>query len=544
MDSALVIDIETNGLNPDKIWCLVAQDVETGEVFVMRTQLYLDKLIGKYDRIIGHNIISFDAPQIEKIWGIKIPHEKLMDTLILSQISRPDRDGGHSLGSWGARLKFPKGDFNDWSGYSAEMLTYCKQDVAVTVRLYNHLRHELKGFSMECITLEHDVKRITCKQERDGFFIDQKYAMTLVGKLERRLNEIREQLRIVFPPIRIETQLKTKLKVTMQEFNVGSRKQIAERLMERGWEPKKKTDKGSVIVDEAVLNTIDMPEAKVIAEYLMLQKRIAQVSSWLDALDSSFDNRVHGSVLTLRTITGRMAHAKPNMAQVPAGYSPYGKECRTCWTVPKGRVLVGIDASGIELRMLAHYMRDPQYVEELLNGDIHTLNQKNAGLTTRDQAKTFIYAFLYGAGSKKIGSIVGGSSKKGKELIDNFLKQTPSLAKLRNTVTQEAGRGWLRGLDNRKIWVRSAHSALNTKLQGAAAVVMKKALVLFANSLPKDVKIVANVHDEWQVECDASQGKLVGKLGVDAIIEAGNYYKLNCPLDGEYKLGNNWSETH
>jgi DNA polymerase-1 len=544
MDSAIVIDIETNGLHPDKIWCLVGQDVETGEVFVMRTQLYLDKLLAKYDRVIGHNIISFDAPQIEKIWGIKIPHEKLMDTLILSQLARPDRDGGHSLGSWGARLKFPKGDFNDWSGYSAEMLTYCKQDVSVTVRLYNHLRHELKGFSMECITLEHDVKRITCKQERDGFFIDQKYAMDLVGKLERRLNEIREQLRVVFPPIRIETQLKTKLKVTMQDFNVGSRKQIAERLMERGWKPKKKTDKGSVIVDEAVLNTINMPEAKVIAEYLMLQKRIAQVTSWLDALDSSFDNRVHGSVLTLRTITGRMAHAKPNMAQVPAGYSPYGKECRTCWTVPKGKVLVGIDASGIELRMLAHYMRDPDYTQEILNGDIHTLNQTNAGLETRDQAKTFIYAFLYGAGSKKIGSIVGSGSKKGKELIDNFLEQTPSLALLRNRVTQEAGRSWLRGLDNRKIWVRSAHSALNTKLQGAAAVVMKKALVLFANGLDKNVKIVANVHDEWQVECDASQGNLVGKLGVDAIIDAGKYYKLNCPLDGEYKLGNNWSETH
>lgn len=544
MDSALVIDIETNGLNPDTIWCLVAQDVETGEVFVMRTGLYLDELIGKYDRIIGHNIISFDAPQIEKIWGTKIPHEKLMDTMILSQIARPDRDGGHSLGSWGARLSFPKGDYNDWSQYSQEMLDYCKQDVAVTVKLYKHLRNELAGFSLECIKLEHDVKRITCRQENDGFYLNEPYAMSLVSKLEKRINEIREQMRVVFPPKRIETQLKTKLKVTMQDFNVGSRKQIAERLMERGWEPKKKTDKGSVIVDEAVLNTIDMPEAKVIAEYLMLQKRIAQVNSWLDALDSSPDDRVHGQVLTLRTITGRMAHAKPNMAQIPAGYSPYGTECRTCWTVPKGRVLVGIDASGIELRMLAHYMRDPDYTQEILNGDIHSLNQKNAGLKTRDQAKTFIYAFLYGAGSKKIGSIVGGSSKKGKELIDNFLEQTPSLAKLRNMITNEAGRGWLRGLDNRKIWVRSPHSALNTKLQGAAAVVMKKALVLFANSLTDDVKIVANVHDEWQVECEEADGNLVGKLGVSAIIRAGHEYNLNCPLDGEYKIGLNWSETH
>lgn len=547
MDSALVIDIETNGLNPDTIWCLVAQDVETGEVFVMRTGLYLDELIGKYDRIIGHNIISFDAPQIEKIWGTKIPHEKLMDTMILSQIARPDRDGGHSLGSWGARLSFPKGDYNDWSQYSQEMLDYCKQDVAVTVKLYKHLRNnELRGFALECIKLEHDVKRITCKQENDGFYLDEPYAMSLVSKLEKRINEIREQLRVVFPPKRIETQLKTKLKVTMQDFNVGSRKQIAERLMERGWEPKKKTDKGSVIVDEAVLNTIDMPEAKVIAEYLMLQKRSAQVNSWLDALDSSPDDRVHGQVLTLRTITGRMAHAKPNMAQIPAVYSPYGKECRTCWTVPKGRVLVGIDASGIELRMLAHYMRSPDYVEQVVHGDIHSLHQKLAGLKTRDQAKTFIYAFLYGAGHKKIGAIVGGGSGLGKRLQEQFLDRLPDLNLLKNRVTNTIGNrgGCLIGLDKRKIWVRSPHSALNSLLQGAAAVVMKKALVLFANSLTDDVKIVANVHDEWQVECEEADGNVVGKLGVSAIIRAGHEYNLNCPLDGEYKIGLNWSETH
>ena len=547
MDSALVIDIETNGLNPDTIWCLVAQDVETGEVFVMRTGLYLDELIGKYDRIIGHNIISFDAPQIEKIWGTKIPHEKLMDTMIMSQLARPDREGGHSLGSWGARLSFPKGDYNDWSQYSQEMLDYCKQDVAVTVKLYKHLRNnELRGFALECIKLEHDVKRITCKQENDGFYLDEPYAMSLVSKLEKRINEIREQLRVVFPPKRIETQLKTKLKVTMQDFNVGSRKQIAERLMERGWEPKKKTDKGSVIVDEAVLNTIDMPEAKVIAEYLMLQKRSAQVNSWLDALDSSPDDRVHGQVLTLRTITGRMAHAKPNMAQIPAVYSPYGKECRTCWTVPKGRVLVGIDASGIELRMLAHYMRSPDYVEQVVHGDIHSLHQKLAGLKTRDQAKTFIYAFLYGAGHKKIGAIVGGGSGLGKRLQEQFLDRLPDLNLLKNRVTNTIGNrgGCLIGLDKRKIWVRSPHSALNSLLQGAAAVVMKKALVLFANSLTDDVKIVANVHDEWQVECEEADGNLVGKLGVSAIIRAGHEYNLNCPLDGEYKIGLNWSETH
>ena len=315
-------------------------------------------------------------------------------------------------------------------------------------------------------------------------------------------------------------------------------------MQEKGWKPKHTTDKGSIVVDEKVLRTIDMPEAKLISEYLMLQKRIAQLNSWFEALDHSPDDRVHGQVLTLRTITGRMAHAKPNMAQVPASYSPYGSECRTCWTVPEGRVLVGIDASGLELRMLAHYMNDEAYIKELLEGDIHAVNQKNAGLQTRDQAKTFIYALLYGAGAKKIGSIIGRGSRDGKKLIENFLNKTPALGALRERVLNEAGQGWVRGLDNRKLLIRSSHSALNTKLQGGGAIVMKKALVLFNSWLSEDVKIVANIHDEWQVECDKNDGDVVGKFGVTAIMKAGDHFKMNCPLTGEYKIGTNWMETH
>ena len=291
--------------------------------------------------------------------------------------------------------------------------------------------------------------------------------------------------------------------------------------------------------------------ASLIRDYLLLQKRIAQVESWLEAMGS--DGRVHGRVITNGAVTGRMTHSKPNMAQIPNAGSLYGPECRQCWTVENGNVLVGCDASGLELRMLAHYMKDENYVRTVTEGsskdgtDVHTVNQRAAGLATRDNAKTFIYAFLYGAGDAKIGSIVGGSARDGAVLKDKFLKQTPALARLLSTVSRYAAKGWVPGLDGRKIWVRSEHAALNSLLQGAGAIVMKKALVLFndkikANKWP--VKMVANVHDEFQFEVPEKLAEVTGQAAKQSIVEAGVFFKLRCPLDGEYKYGKNWRETH
>jgi DNA polymerase I-like protein with 3'-5' exonuclease and polymerase domains len=286
--------------------------------------------------------------------------------------------------------------------------------------------------------------------------------------------------------------------------------------------------------------------AESLKEYLMLQKRIAQIDSWLEAVGK--DGRVHGRVITNGAVTGRMTHMSPNMAQVPNSGSPYGHDCRDLWIVEKGYKLVGIDAAGLELRMLAHYMNDDVYTHEVVSGDIHTANQTAAGLQTRNQAKTFIYAFLYGAGSAKIGSIVGGSAKEGQKLIDSFLRNTPKLKALREKVARVyAKEGWLPGLDGRKLLVRAEHSALNTLLQGAGAIVMKQAVVLLHKRLRQskiDFKIVANVHDEWQIEVEASRAEEAGKMGTEAIKEAGIVLNMRCPLDGEYKVGNSWKETH
>jgi len=277
----------------------------------------------------------------------------------------------------------------------------------------------------------------------------------------------------------------------------------------------------------------------------MYQKRIAQIKSWLDSVDNQ--DRVHGFVNHNGTITGRMTHREPNLAQVPSSNSPYGKDCRACWTVPKGYNLVGIDASGLELRMLSHYMNDKEFTNEILHGDIHSANQKIAGLKSRNQAKTFIYAFIYGAGNEKLGSVVGGGKQDGQRLKQRFLANLPSLRNLKDRVTRAASKGYIKGLDGRKIYIRSAHSALNALLQGGGSIVMKKALELLNDYIIEhdlDAHFVANIHDEWQIEVVKKDAKKVGELGVLAIQNAGLEFNTKCPLDGEYHIGDNWSETH
>ncbi len=267
-------------------------------------------------------------------------------------------------------------------------------------------------------------------------------------------------------------------RVDYPEFNLGSRQQIGRYLQHYGWKPCKFTDTGQAMVDEKVLEGIkDIPQATLISEYLMVQKRIAQVQSWLDAVDDD-TGRVHGKVNTNGAVTGRMTHAKPNLAQVPASRAPYGEDCRSCWTVPDGYKLVGFDASGLELRMLAHYMDDEDYTNEVIGGDIHTANQHLAGLESRDQAKTFIYALLYGAGDAKLGTVAGGGAGAGRLLRERFMRNLPAYANLKGRVGQEASQGWITGLDGRRLWIRSEHAALNTLLQSAGALVMKKGLII------------------------------------------------------------------
>jgi len=547
----IILDIETNSTH-DKIWCVVTRNIETDEVKVWTEVSGLQKYLDQCDLIIMHNGISFDAPVLRKNWKVSMKLSQVYDTLVASRLLSPSLEGGHSLDAWGQRLGYAKFEFSDWDGgCTAQMVTYCIQDTLVTQKLYEYLVTEFnnQGFDKRSIDLEHKVQAIICKQEQNGFKLDQQGAIILISELKSKLSNIEDELQSVFPTKtteRYSEKTGKKLKDDVEVFNPGSRQQIASRLQEKGWKPKRFTEKGQAIVDETTLNESTIPEAKLIGEYLLLQKRISQIDSWLKVVSS--DGRVHGRIITNGAVTGRMTHMSPNMAQVPNSGSEYGEECRALWTVEKGYKLVGIDASGLELRMLAHYMKDDAYTNEVVSGDIHTANQKAAGLETRNQAKTFIYAFLYGAGSAKIGTIVGGNSQTGQRLINNFLKNTPKLRELREKVVRLfSEKGTLPSLDGRRLQVRSEHSALNTLLQGAGAVVMKQALVLLDKKLKSakiDYKFVANVHDEWQIEVEESRAEEAGKMGVQAIAEAGLVLNMRCPLTGEYNVGNNWKETH
>lgn len=579
----LVFDIETDAIEANKIWCISTVNTETGDVKSYGPDRLVDGIqyLKSADKLVGHNIIGFDVPVIKKLMDVDLnKHAKIVDTLVLSRLFNPVREGGHSLESWGYRLGHRKIEFEEFERYSPDMLTYCENDARLNHKVFNTLKTESAGFSSRSVTLEHETTKIISAQREHGFLLDVPKATMLIAEFSEKLNKVETKVHETFRPKKVKTVLKAsftktgalskmasiqgstkKSRLTPEEydeiavkrtitrineepFNLGSRKQIGEYLIDFGWKPKNFTPTGQPIVDEGTLSKIkNIPEAQLIAKYLLLQKRIAQVSSWVK--EAHDDDRVRGFVNSNGTITGRMTHNSPNMAQCPSVRSLYGRECRECWTVPKGYKLVGIDASGLELRMLAHYMNDEAYTNEIINGDIHTANQKLAGLESRDQSKTFIYALIYGAGDLKLGSVVGGNKGDGKELRRRFLANLPAFRHLRDRVARASTKGYVKGLDGRKLFIRSEHAALNTLLQGAGAIIMKEAMNNLALYIDKeDAQFVCNVHDEWQIEAHESIADEIGRAGVKSITEAGLSLSLRCPLTGEYNVGSNWSETH
>ena len=543
----IYLDIETN-LAHDKIWCVVTKD-EDG-LMVWTEDSGLDEYL-KDKKVCAHNLIGFDAKVLREVWGITVLLPNAVDTLVMSRLYDPNIEGGHSLKAWGKRLGFDKMDFDteDFdTGLTDEMIDYCIRDVEVLERLHNHLVREMGEGWEQSLALEHEVAMHMARQERTGFKLDVPKASQLLAELRNRMVDIEMQLQRVFPPIvteRWSEKTGKRLKDHVEEFNVGSRQQIAKRLESLGVKFTERTEKGAIIVNEKTLDGIDLPEAKLINEYLMLQKRVGLVDAWLERADA--DGRVHGRVISNGAVTGRMTHQNPNLGQVPSVNSPYGKECRSCWTVDDGNVLVGTDLSGIELRCLAHYMQDDNYTKDLLDGDIHTVNQHAAGLETRAQAKTFIYALLYGAGAAKIGAIAGGNAKKGQELIDKFMGNTPKLQQLLLKVQRIASKGYVPALDGRKIRIRSEHAALNSLLQSCGAIIAKQWCVeahrmLRRKNIP--IKQVAFVHDEIQMETPAKYGDIVADIMTKASLKAGKTLGFRVPVESEAKIGTTWFDTH
>ena len=569
----LIFDLETDGLLDDvtKVHCVAIQDTDTGKVtrcdptgigFALAT---LDgaEVIG------GHNVMNYDLPVLEKIYGWK-PKAKVFDTLVASRLIWPnmkEKDmlkrtvdnkliGSHSLKAWGQRLKFHKGDYGEqdeaWDAYTPEMLDYCVQDVALNVKLYELILS--KKYPEEPMRLEHEMNRLLIKQQEEGFPFDVPKAQKLYTFLSARKQVIETDLINKLEPTIIV--LKTKTKTI--PFNPASRQQIADRLQKLGWTPKEFTPSGEPKVDEKILAGIDLPEAALLTEFLMLNKRLGQLGNGKQAwLKLEKAGRIHGRVNHMGAVTSRCTHSDPNVAQVPSAGAAFGKECRELFHAPSGYSLLGADASGLELRCLAHYMNrfdGGKYGKEILEGDIHTANQEAAGLATRPQAKTFIYGFLYGAGNEKIGQIIGKGAKEGGQIKKRFLAKTPALKKLtealNNKLDNQRGEKFINGLDGRLIPIRHPHAALNTLLQSAGAIICKKWYATVENMIRakgytnEEVTIVAFVHDEVQILVKKGLEDEIGEITKAAIKETERAYNFKCPLDSEFQVGTSWAETH
>lgn len=539
------IDCETD-LRHEQQWCwAVATDDEAVELdhdsegnFPM-----LDGL--EHHTLAAHNAIGFESHRLGDI-GIPTTVDNYVDTLVLSRLYHPSYPGGHSLAAWGERLGFKKGDFPveqfDF-GYTPEMGKYCMQDVEVLRKLHKYLIAKLDKakFSEYSRELEHKAAWVTDRMCRRGFPLDVPLVeKTLVEHSQAMMATTRE-LQDLYPPI-IEERISEKtgkvLAPKVTEFNVGSRQQIGERLAAEGVKFTEFTPTGRPKIDETTLGEIDHPAAQKISEYLTMVKMNGMMESWLKHVDD--DGRIRGRVNPCGAVTGRMTHSNPNMGQIPRKNLLY----RRMFTASEGKVLVGCDASGLELRVLAHYMDDPEYTDLILTGDIHSYNQEKAGLQTRDQAKTFIYAFLYGAGADKIGQIVGGGKKEGAQLKADFLAGVPKLDQLIKKVHRIAEGGTVPGLDGRRVRVREVYASLNTLFQSAGAILMKQAMI----QIPEitEYELLMHVHDEFQGEVDDDDDTIhrVGNALVDSIRTAGEFFQLRCPLDGEYKYGRTWADTH
>jgi DNA polymerase-1 len=560
-------------------------------------------------KVVAHNGINFDRKALLKVTGLDIPWWSMIDTLVAGRLRNPERLGGHSLESYGTEMGILKGSHKEFDRYSEEMRSYCGQDIVVTKALYDKLT-PVFGWG-ESFSLEMYVAYLIDLQMENGFKLNVREAMTLAAEFWEERTRCLSEMQRVFPPIYVSAGLTVPkrsqtragvsytagapyTKIEMQEFNPGSEHHVARRLKARyGWVAPL-TEMGNPNITEAVLKKLDFPEVQPLLRFMRVDKQWTQVAAppkikkdtgkrmgggWLHHADEN--DRVHGYVNPNGAVTGRMTHSNPNSANIDKD-----ERMRALWIADVGYVLVGCDAEGIELRNLAHYLYPydgGRLTRQVLEGDkaqgtdAHSMNRKNTDLFSRDGAKTLLYGCLYGAGDEKAGAIwiadwqasgkpkgewpqwafKGGKLKPAK-LIGKVCKQRliDGIKGFRSLIgdIQAAAkeRGWLKGLDGRRVRVRSQHAALNTLLQSAGAVLMKKALCIYHEDITKvhglvhgvDFRYVANIHDEVQQEVRPQYAELAGKTFAQAITKAGEHFKFRCRLDGSYDIGNNWHETH
>lgn len=652
-----ILDLEANGLNPDRIWCVCTIDVDTGEEYVWRydTNGMAKVNLSNTDVCIGHNILGYDLPNINRLMGVGLLDIRCVDTLVCSRTFSSHLDG-HSLEDWGERLGFKKGDFNEWEAYDDVVLEqdrmdrcvlYCMQDCRITLALYNYLKKYIYDPAWkDALRCEHDTAVLCRELHENGFMFDEDRAIRVHGQISRIVEDLDVRLQQAFPPrSQLVREVHPRLTkhgtlsridfrwyegddltsfsadapfslIRFVPFNPRSSSQAITILNEAGWEPYEKT-KGHIKavkelnnlrktsrnqrgyrvnrgrdnglgerireieskieifkcdgwrLSENNLDTLppDAPEGcKLFIKYRMLSKRLDTLKEWAEAYEPK-TQRIYGDFHHIGAWTHRKSHSHPNQGNVPSIHSKYhnpelkelaavyGKEMRSCFIVPPNKVLVGVDADGIQLRILAHYMDDPEFTEALVNGDkskgtdAHTLNAIALGLTAleRDRAKTFIYAWLLGAGMGKVGQILGCTTKEAVASVQSFIDRYVGLKRLKGEIIpNDAARGYFVGFDGRKVGSDEYHM-LAGYLQCGESLIMKHAAIHWnkeCKSLGLDFKFVNDVHDEWQTECNPEEAGEVAFRQTESIRWAGEKFGLKCPMLGQSKYGLNWYETH
>jgi DNA polymerase III epsilon subunit-like protein len=598
----LVFDIESDNLydKVTKIHCIVIHDIYGNKTTTYGPDRIDDALehLACGHVLVGHNILFFDIPVIRKLYPFYLEKTtRIIDTLICTRLIWPKEKlyeldteqytqvpknlcGSASLKAWGHRLSDYKIDFKDFSEYSEEMATYCRQDVSVTYKLFQHIQKQ--NYPEPALKLEHDFALAIERQIRSGFPFDVDACLDLVDDLRTKETELATHLKEIFPPIEHKEVFVPKVnnktrgyvkgvpfeKIRVEEFNPGSRQQIVERLKQKyNWQPEKLTKKGNPILDDEVIEKLPYPEAKPLAEYMLIEKRLGQIAdgnnAWLKLVNND-TGCIHGDLITNGCITGRCAHRNPNMGQVPAAYSPYGKECRSLFHAPDGWSLIGVDAKALELRCLAGYLAiwdDGEYASVVTNSDIdiHTYNQEKFNVATRDISKRLLYGLLYGCGSLKAGTIIDPDEKDeevlrqlGSNAINSFMRGLPALKRLKSEISlMIQDRGWLYGLDKRILYCRSDFKGLNVLLQSSGALIMKQVVINLHQSMEEagyqygvDWQQQGMIHDEIQVSCKQNLVETLKEHALNAFPAAQQFFGFRCPIQGDAKVGYTWLDTH
>ena len=608
MARTCIVDTETDGLHNYKyLWCAVVIDADNPkdiQTFSYDQPDYLSKFracLETYDHYVGHNFLVFDRYVIQKFTGLWIPVDKITDTLIQSRLYNPIRDGGHSLERWAAMFGRKKVANEDWSAFSPVMVQRCLEDTKINYFLYRKMLEDGRSFSRFSLVLEHKLVEILGRVKERGFPLKYEEAAIEYQAIHNEMRRLEDSVRTVFKPsVRLVDEVVPKYTkqgeiaknmkgykivigrdaevigpfslIKYEDFNLGSPQQIIERLDKYGWKPvtfTKPSDthpQGQPKITEENLNTLppDAPEeAQLITKYLKQRNRYNLIGSWIDNYNKD-TGRIHGTIIHIGTVSHRAAHRDPNTGNITKG--PH----RKFWGYPETseRRIAGVDAKGIQLRVLAHltssFTKDRSFQTAVLQGDPHVdftlpivasvapelvaYHDDGTRKAAKEKTKRFIYAWLLGAGAKKVGIIFGTDAETGRQISAAFAAMFPGLAELRAYLKECSARGWYPCCDGRMIPIKSEHFALSVALQGIEQAVMKLAMVLWYQERDRrgwDCDIIAWVHDECQF--DGHKDIIVEAAGYFAscITRAGEIYKLKCPMEGDKPaVGFSWYETH